>query len=162
MTNLVKRKKIHDAIPVDRTDIAWQWFGNAGHFICGQYCRFHLCTLVNGKYLVSTVGQYFPDANVREVLAESRGFNLKERGDAREYEWLEKNGGYEAIGYNRLYETMVFRVKDGKFCDCGCNLPRIIPSELDMESYNDARAASEGHMRLCKKWSERMGEEERE
>lgn len=162
MTDLVKRKKIYDSIPVDQKSFDWQWFGNAGHFICGTFCRFHLCTLVNGKYLVSTVGQYFPDAPVREALAQSRGFHLKEQGDAREYEWLDKNGGYESIGYKRTYETMVFRVKDGKFCDCGCNIPRIIPRELDMQPYNDARAASEGHMLLCKKWSERMGEEERE
>lgn len=160
MTNLVKRKPIHDAVPVDQKSFDWQWFGNAGHFICSMYCRFHLCTLVGGKYLVSTVGQYMPDAPVREVLAQSRGFNLKQQGDAREYEWLRKNGGYETIGYERLYETMVFRVKKGKFCTCGCNLPRIIPSELDFAGYNDAKEATEGHMKLCKKWSERMGEED--
>jgi len=34
----------------------WKWFGDAGHFICSQWCQFHLCTLV-GKYLISTVGK---------------------------------------------------------------------------------------------------------
>ncbi len=35
----------------------WEWFGNAGHFMCSQWCRFHLCTKV-GPWLVSTVGEY--------------------------------------------------------------------------------------------------------
>ena len=49
----------------------WEWYGNAGHFICGHSCRFHLCTKV-GSYLISTVGEYVPDSFVRAILKESR------------------------------------------------------------------------------------------
>lgn len=40
----------------------WEWFGNAAHFICGRWCRFHLATKV-GKYLISTVGEYVSPRN---------------------------------------------------------------------------------------------------
>src|SRR5258708_7049135 len=33
MANLVKRKPIHDALPVDQKSFDWQWFGNVGHFM---------------------------------------------------------------------------------------------------------------------------------
>src|SRR5208283_5130491 len=118
-----------------------------------------LCTFVGGKYLVSTVGEYLPSEGVREILAQSRGFNLTERGDAREAEWLRKNSGYDDIGCDRKYETMVFNVVKGEFCTCGCGIPKMIPSELDFKGYNKPKEATEGHMELCKKWSERMGEE---
>lgn len=37
----------------------WKWFGEAGHFICADMCRFHLHTHV-GNYCVSTIGGYYP------------------------------------------------------------------------------------------------------
>ena len=49
----------------------WIWFGTPGHFICANYCRFHLCTRV-GDYLVSTVGEYVPPEPVREIFARTR------------------------------------------------------------------------------------------
>lgn len=110
-------------IPMDE----WEWFGNAGHFICGHNCRFHLCTLVGG-YLVSTVGQ------------------LPKRGP--------DSNDYEEIGFGRKFETMVF--KAGEKCsvkDCGCGLPQIEGSELDTGMYNNAGAATRGHMKLCRKYA---------
>ena len=133
----------------------WKWFGNAGHFICARDCRFHLCTKI-GKYLVSTVGQYFPDEPVREIEASSRGITLEGKGDARRFDYMQKVG-YTEIGYNRLFETMVFKF-DGicreKGCECG--LPTIIPTELDYGSYNETDAATKGHLRLCKKWARKQ------
>ncbi len=130
----------------------WVWFGGPGHFICSFDCRFHLCTKV-GDYLVSTVGEYFPDSPVREIYATSRKITLEGKGDARKADYM-KRVGYEEIGCGRKYETMVFLA--GKPCaskECGCGLPAISGSELDFEGYNDARAANAGHLDLCKKWS---------
>jgi hypothetical protein len=128
----------------------WKWFGNAGHLIVGQDCRFHLCTQV-GSWLVSTVGEYLPDSPVREILAESRGIQLEGRGDDRRYDWMRK-AGYEEIGYGRKYETMVFRA--GSPCDCGCGMPTPDDwGDVDMDGYNDAPAATAGHMALCEKYA---------
>jgi len=54
----------------------WIWMPHAGHLIVSSDCRFHLNTYVGG-YIVSTVGEYFPDEGVREIFAESRGVNLE-------------------------------------------------------------------------------------
>lgn len=131
----------------------WRWFGCAGHLIVSANCRFHLCTQV-GDYLVSTVGEYFPDDSVRESLAQSRGVVLKGRGDERRADYMKKIG-FEEIGYKRLYETMVFRVT-GEVChrpECACGLPEVNYSELDMDGYQTAGAATLGHMALCRKYS---------
>jgi hypothetical protein len=55
------------------------------------------------------------------------------------------------IGYDRLFETMVFKV-DG-YCDCGCGQPMHNGREVDFAGYNDPKAATAGHMELCEKWS---------
>lgn len=66
-----------------------QWFGQAGHFIAAEDCRFHLHTHVGRRYCVSTVGDYWPPHRVDPE-------------------------GPETIGIGRLYETMVFPLtKDG-------------------------------------------------
>lgn len=130
----------------------WEWFGHSGHLIVGHLCRFHLCTKV-GSYLVSTVGEYFPDAPIREMFAKHRGIELEGRGDARQVDYMKKIG-FEEIGADRLYETMTF--KAGKPCDapdCGCGLPKIDGHELDTDGYNDAGAATKGHREMCLKWS---------
>ena len=131
----------------------WEWFGNAAHFICGRDCRFHLATLV-GPWLVSTVGEYLPDSNVREFLAESRGIALEGRGDDRRASWM-RQVGYEEIGYGRKYETRVFRA--GERCaseECGCGLPTAEDwGELDADGYNDAASATQGHYAMCEKYA---------
>jgi len=137
----------------------WKWYGHAAHFICGHLCRFHLATKV-GKYLVSTVGELWPERDSREIHAR---FN--------DEKWLEKNRhlsgesfdsaymqrfGYDTIGCNRKYETMVFIA--GAPCKaegCECGLPEISGSELDFSGYNDAKSATEGHYKLCRKWSKK-------
>jgi len=130
----------------------WEWFGTPGHFICADSCRFHLCTKV-GDYLISTVGQYFPDAPVREIIANCRKVTLEGIGDNRRASYMEKIG-FEEIGYGRLYETMVF--KAGPRCDapeCSYGMPIISGSELDFAGYNDVKSANEGHLKLCLKYS---------
>lgn len=132
----------------------WKWFGHHGHLIVGRDCRFHLCTQV-GDYLISTVGEYLPDERVREIIAQSRGVELRGKGDERRADFLKKIG-FETIGLDRTYETMVFRVGDD-VCDtpeCGCGMPKVEDwGELDMEGYNSAGDATRGHVAMCEKWA---------
>jgi hypothetical protein len=65
-----------------------------------------------------------------------------------------KRFGYELIGSDRTFETMVFEA--GKPCekkDCRCGLPAISGTELDFRGYNTAGDATKGHMKLCQKWT---------
>jgi hypothetical protein len=135
----------------------WKWFGNVGHFICGHMCRFHLCTLV-GEYLVSTVGEFWPERNVREIHAKINDIawlstHRDLRGDAFDHAYM-RRFGYEEVGYQRKYETMVFNA--GEPCSaegCGCGLPALKDGmELDFLPANDAKTATENHMQLCKKY----------
>lgn len=98
-------------------------FGNAGHFICGNMCRFHLTTQI-GDVLISTVGEYFPRDDTPKA---------------------------KEIGYGRLFETMVFRV--GGECPCGCGLPNHTGSERDFSGYNTAKDANDGHEAMCVKYA---------
>lgn len=132
------------SIPKDQ----WQWFGNAGHFICGQWCRFHLVTLV-GKYVVSTVGEY---VHPRHGKGSERA----------EMEWLAANFPGEDIGCGRKFETMVFHA--GPPCNadgCNCGMPTLSPAtEIDSAAYNDRGAANRGHLELCEKWASRELQEQ--
>lgn len=133
----------------------WKWFGCPGHFICARDCRFHLCTLI-GDILVSTVGEYLPDYDVREILAKSKGIVLKGKGDERRAEYMKKVG-FEEIGLDRRYETMAFKTT-GEVCrnpKCNCGLPTIIPEEIEFEGYNTAGEAAKGHMKICLKVSKK-------
>lgn len=125
----------------------WRWFGHAGHFICAPWCRFHLTTEV-GDFLVSTVGEYCPDAPVREILAESRKVKLTGKGDERLGSFLDKCGFVE-IGVDRKYETMVFRLSPD-LCDCGCGA-RVVASwsEKMADGYNERADAQRGHYKMC-------------
>lgn len=125
---------------------------HAGHFICGNECKFHLNTYV-GKYIVSTVGEYFPDAPVREIFAQSRGITLTGIGDFRRADYLRKIG-YEELGFGRKYETMVFKATEAKLDLC-CPYRQANGSELDMAGYNEPEKAREGHMKLCAKWAKK-------
>ena len=137
-----------------RVDV--KWFGHAAHFICGQWCRFHLATQVDG-YLVSTVGEYWPERPSREIhakihdrawLAENR--HLK--GDEFDHAYILKFG-FHTVGCGRKYETMVFKAGDPCTAEgCGCGLPEIDGSEIDFLAYNDAAMATRGHMDLVKRY----------
>lgn len=146
-----------EAPPIDRRE--WRWFGNAGHFICGHMCRFHLCTLV-GPWLVSTVGQMWPSRTSCEVHAEIHDAewfakNRHRRGDDFDAAYMERFGYYE-IGYGRTFETMVFAA--GTPCvdeDCACGLPTISGSELEANGYKKAGEATDGHYAMCERWAAR-------
>ncbi len=89
--------------------------GTAGHFCGSDRCCFHLHSLVNGRWRVSTVGCWHPV---------SAGY-----------------GEPQPIGYQRLYETMVF---DGDN-----------DTEIEMTPYNDADAANRGHADTVARYLER-------
>lgn len=122
------------------------------HFICSRDCRFHLATRV-GPWIVSTVGEFEPCMSVQEIRAESKGLTLKGRGDARRADAM-RQLGYEEIGYQRTYETMVFpsapRDDDGDTC---CPWTAADFCEVECEGYNDAGAAYAGHLALCEKYA---------
>jgi len=100
----------------------WVWMPHAGHFVCGHRCQFKLNTYV-GKYIVSTVGEMVYD----------------------------QNKGFEEIGCDRLYETMVFKaVESGNKC---CPYEIKVSDEVDFEGYNTPEEAYKGHLYLCDKWS---------
>lgn len=98
------------------------------HFIGAESCRFGKSTLV-GKYVVSSVGEYAP----------------RDHGGC----------GFEPIGCNRLYETMVFKTT-GRFCrtkGCPCGgIPDIIPRELDFAAANTREECLANHKRIVAKW----------
>lgn len=130
------------------TKADWVWMPHPGHFIGSFDCRFHLNTYVNG-FIVSTVGEYFPDAPVREILAETRGIKLKGFGDDRKHYYMQKIG-YEDIGYDRKYETMIFKAKPGATACC----PYVANHDLGgrgFRRYHSADAAYQGHIGLCEK-----------
>jgi len=129
-----------------RKDIIWM--PHPGHFICGSDCRFHLSTYVNG-YIVSTVGELLPEESSREIHAEVRGIKLEGRGDARRADFLDKCG-YVDIGYDRKYETMVFKAMKSKEVCCPWRMAG--GSELDFEGYNDPGDACRGHMCMVEKY----------
>lgn len=118
----------------------WKWFGNAAHFICARWCRFHLATQV-GSFIVSTVGEYVHPMN-------SQGSEIIEA------EWLKENPLGAEIGCGRKFETMVFSTTD-KLCDCGCGMPGIDFSELDGAGYNTRGDATTGHLKMCRKWAKK-------
>ena len=135
----------------------WKWFGHAAHLCVGHDCRFHLATQV-GPWLVSTVGEYWGSRSVREIHASAYdpewfAKNSRRKGDDFDRAYMDRFG-FEEIGCDRKYETMVFRaVEPCASPKCGCGLPQISGSDEDFDGYNDAKAATEGHMAMCKKWA---------
>ena len=130
----------------------WIWMPHAGHFIGAKYCRFILNTYV-GKYIVSTVGEYWPDYRVRKIIADSRGWTCNKIGDYWDREYFKKFG-YEDIGCDRKYETMVFAAHKSEKYKC-CPYEIDVSNQKDFAGYNDADAATKGHMSLCRKWSKK-------
>lgn len=133
----------------------WVWMPHAGHLIVGNDCQFHLNTYVGG-YIVSTVGEYWPDRGVREIHAEVWDvgwFNTNRfrKGDDFDSAYMKKFG-YEEIGFGRTYETMVFKAGRDKENSC-CPWTMQTPTDQDMRGYNTATDAYKGHLKLCEKWS---------
>ena len=133
----------------------WIWSGHAGHLCIASECRFHLSTYVGG-YIVSTVGEWWPSRISREIHAEI--YNSKWlikykhlKGDNFDRAYM-KEFGYQNIGSDATYETMVFKSKKTKHKCC----PYVMDgTELEVNRYNDSDSAHQGHMELCKKWAEK-------
>ena len=134
----------------------WVWMPHPGHFIGSRDCRFHLNTYI-GKYIISTVGEYWPDQMVRRIHAnvydpEWYLKNQDKKGDMFDSIFLSKFG-YHDIGVDRKYETMVFKATKSKNECCPYSASDWL--EIDMEGYNSADDATKGHLKMCNKWSKK-------
>ncbi len=128
----------------------WVWMPHPAHFICAFDCRFHLATMV-GSHIVSTVGELWPCDGTRKIIAETRGITINGIGDEAKYDYMEKIG-FDTIGCDRKYETMVFKAESVP--DRGCCPWKVANyTELEINGYNSPKEAFEGHMDLCAKWS---------
>lgn len=138
----------------------WIWMPHAAHFICGSKCQFHLATYV-GTYIVSTVGEMWPERSVREIYAEIKNKTWHEehkllKGDTYDAAYM-KEFGFEDIGFDRKFETMVFkaeRVKDQTKKDC-CEYRMATAENVDFQGYNLSGEAERGHLKMCLKWSKK-------
>lgn len=111
-----------EPIPIEE----WRWFGSPMHCIVGPRCAFHLGTQV-GNYLVSTIGEYYPDGPYKDV---------------------------DSLGPDRYYELMVFRCGQGKK-SCGC--PNVVSwGNIDGNGWpkdTPHEEVSSGHMEMCRKYA---------
>jgi hypothetical protein len=141
------------------TKADWVWMPHPAHLIVAQDCRFHLATYLPNGYIVSTVGEYWPDRQVRQIHAEVFDLtwhlaNKDRKGDDYDHAYME-HFGYESLGFDRIYESMVFK---GKVAGEGCPAcPYVIESgsNLDFAGFNDAGEAYKGHLELCDAWAAR-------
>lgn len=98
--------------------------GGQHHFV--GTCRFHLATLLNSGYVVSTVGEYFSPDGVQKTLG---------------------------LGDDSFYETMVFHAENTpNDHPCGVD-PDVWRGEQHTERYATPAEANAGHARLCLEWS---------
>ena len=133
----------------------WIWMPRAGHFICGFDCRFHMTTYVN-RYIVSTIGEYWPDSEIRKIHAECRSKVIIGKGDDWDRNYF-KEFGYNEIGIGMpgekgpTYETMVFKAMKAK--DYEGETPYYVMSngdEFECKRYYKSHEAREGHYKMCK------------
>ncbi len=134
----------------------WIWMPHPAHFICSYDCRFILSTYI-GEYIVSTIGEYCPDSQIRRIHAKVHDIkwydkNKDLKGDSFDAAYFEKFG-FKIINYDRKYETMVFKAEKSKEKCCPYTI--IVSEEVDMEGYNKPEDARKGHMKLCNKWSQK-------
>lgn len=138
----------------------WIWMPHPAHFICSDKCKFFLSTKV-GKYIISTVGEFWPERVSREIHAEIRDLAWHKKnnsliGDEYDREYFDRFG-YEEISCGRKYETMVFLSKKTTK-EYGCEAcPFIIESgeNIDMDGYNKPEEAYRGHIKMCTKYSKK-------
>lgn len=110
-----------DKLKVQHSHESWKWYGYAGHLVVSNRCIYHLNTRV-GKYLVSTVGAYYPD----------------------------HSDGMEPIGLSKddLFETCVFTYH-GEIN--GQTFTKTY-DEIEGRRYPTSQAAELGHYKMCWKY----------
>lgn len=139
-------------IPKDK----WIWMPHPAHFICAQDCKFFMATKI-GKYIVSTVGEYFPDYRIRKIFAESRGKVIEGKGDEYDRNYMREIGFEELHFGGWFYETMVFKaIKSSRKGNQACKAcPFQIESgqNIDEKWYKTPEEAYKGHYKLCNKWA---------
>lgn len=128
----------------------WIWMPHPAHFICSHDCKFFLSTKI-GKYIISTVGEYFPDSQIREIYAKIKKVQLEGIGDARRADYMKKIG-FEDIGVGTKYETMVFLSKKSPTCKA-CPFVISSGSNIDQNNYKDPQEAYKGHIKMCLKYA---------
>lgn len=115
---------------VKRTERGW-----AGHFIAAERCLFHRNTLLeygDKKWIVSTVGRYFPPS---------------------------MGGKIDTIGHNRYFETMAFEAKEKNGyweCDVEKQIEFLSPWEIDHAGYLADREANEMHEQVVEELSKKI------
>lgn len=137
----------------------WTWLGHAAHLIVASKCQFHMATELGNGIIVSTIGEYWPERSSREIHAkiydeEWHAQNNHLKGDIYDAAYM-KRFGFEEIGADRRYETMVFKSSPaGDNCDA---CPFIIESghNYDFDNYAGAGEAYKGHMAMCDKWADK-------
>ncbi len=106
----------------------WRWQGSPGHCIVGDRCVWHLNTVV-GPWLVSTIGEYYPDGTRNPM---------------------------RPIGAGRNYETMVMRAEacpPEHAAECGES--HIDSGEcVDFAAAQTRVEAERNHNELCERWAE--------
>ena len=142
---------------------SWIWLPHAAHLIVSRDCQFHLATVI-GDHIVSTVGEWWPDRQIREIHAQVHkpewlAENKHLKGDYFDAAYM-KEFGFEDIGANRKYETMVFKSRLTPKRGCKA-CPYVIESgnSLDYDAYNDPGEAYQGHLAMCDKWSNGVPDE---
>lgn len=140
----------------------WIWMPHAAHFILGDKCQFVMATYVGGGYIVSTVGELWNERSVREIHArihdpEWHAANNHLKGDPYDHAYR-KHFGFEDLGWNRKYETMVFKAVKADIKKCPA-CPYIIKngSNIDSDGYTNAGDAYRGHLKMCEVWSKKNG-----
>lgn len=138
----------------------WIWMPHPAHYICARDCKFFLATKI-GDYIISTIGEYWPDSQIRKIHAEIHDpkwweENKHEKGDSFDYKYA-KHFGFDDIGAGRKYETMVFKAipsseKGPTHCKA-CPFQIESGDNCDGDGYNDPKEAFEGHYKLCEKYS---------
>ena len=139
------------------TKADWVYMPHAGHLIVARECRFHLNTYV-GDYIVSTVGEWWPSRASREIHASVydkiwHENNRHLKGDTYDHAYMERFG-FEDVGYDRKYETFVFKGGLGSRKSC-CPYRVIDWLEIDAKGSNDQFEARKIHDKMCLKWSKK-------
>jgi hypothetical protein len=139
----------------------WVWMPHHGHLIVGSSCRFHLNTYV-GDFVVSTVGEWWPERPVREIHAQVHKEewlkeNFTRRGDDFDFAYM-KEFGFMEIGAGRMYETMTFIAKkdeEAKHQCCPYTAADWGGVSGGSDGYNDPADAMRGHYQMCLDWSKK-------